>query len=81
MTQEARFDPLQYLDLPANAGMTFEQATKQARADRDVCLRHWRKEGKNAKGWSLTGQLRKYKSFGEPDGRTRTVYYVSIYPQ
>lgn len=81
MTQELRFDPLEYLDLPANAGMTFEEATKRARADRDICLRHWRKEGKDVKGWSLPGQLRKYRAFGVPDGRTRTVYYLTIRAQ
>jgi hypothetical protein len=78
--QEMRFDPLEYLDLPANAGMTFEQATAQARKDRDLCLRVARQKGaKECRGWSLRGQLRKYRGFGIPDGRTRTVYYITIY--
>ena len=77
--QQIRFDPLEYLDLPANAGWTLAQATAQARKDRDLCLRVARQKGKECIGSRTTGQLRKYKSFGEPDGRTRTVYYITIY--
>lgn len=28
--------------------------------------------------WTLTDQLKKYKSFGVEDGRVRNVYYVTI---
>jgi hypothetical protein len=78
--QQIRFDPLEYLDLPANAGMTLAQATAQARKDRDICLRAARQKGTNeCRGWSLSGQLRKYRAMGIPCGYSRTVYYVTIY--
>jgi hypothetical protein len=78
--QEIRFDPLEYLDLPANAGWTLAQATAQARKDRDICLRVARQKGtKECKGWSIRGQLRKYRAWGVPCGHTRTVYYITIY--
>lgn len=36
---------------------------------------------RNVRAWRLTGQLRKYKSFGVDDGRVRTVYYISYEEQ
>jgi hypothetical protein len=77
--QEIRFDPLEYLDLPANAGWTLAQATAQARKDRDLCLRVARQKGKECTGSRVTGQLRKYRAWGVPCGHTRTVYYITIY--
>ena len=76
--QEVRFDPLQYMDL--DPALTLAQATAQARKDRDICLRVARQKGaKECKGWSLRGQLRKYRAWGVPCGHTRTVYYITIY--
>lgn len=76
--QEVRFDPLQYMDL--DPALTLAQATAQARKDRDICLRVARQKGaKECRGWSLRGQLRKYRAFGIPCGHTRTVYYITIY--
>jgi hypothetical protein len=76
--QEVRFDPLQYMDL--DPALTLAQATAQARKDRDICLRVARQKGaKECKGWSLSGQLRKYRAWGVPCGHTRTVYYITIY--
>jgi hypothetical protein len=76
--QEVRFDPLQYMDL--DPALTLAQATAQARKDRDICLRVARQKGaKECKGWSIRGQLRKYRAWGVPCGHTRTVYYITIY--
>jgi hypothetical protein len=76
--QEVRFDPLQYMDLDPT--LTLAQATAQARKDRDLCLRVARQKGaKECRGWSLRGQLRKYRAWGVPCGYVRTVYYITIY--
>ena len=76
--QQVHFDPLQYMDL--DPALTLAQATAQARKDRDICLRVARQKGaKECKGWSIRGQLRKYRAWGVPCGHTRTVYYITIY--
>lgn len=68
------FDPLnfEYFDtLP-------EQACRDAIKERNAKMKEMKKAGyKNVRGWRLTGQLRKYASFGVEDGRVRTVYYIS----
>lgn len=71
------FDPLHFED---NAGLTREEAVKEALACRNMVIRHIRKTRPDlvAKGWTLTGQLRQYKSFGVPDGRVRSVYYITV---
>lgn len=70
------FDPLAHYD----AGADFQASKAKARAERDARLREMRKEGVNAKGWTLTGQLRKWKSFGNECGMVRPVYYITVYP-
>lgn len=70
------FDPLTHYD----AGADFAASKAKARAERDARLREMRKEGLNAKGWTLTGQLRKYRSFGNECGMVRPVYYITVYP-
>lgn len=71
------FDPLVYMD---EMGLDLKTATKEALRHRDSDLREMRKEGVNAKGWTLTGQLRKYRSFGNECGMVRPVYYITVYP-
>lgn len=68
------FDPLTHYD----AGFDYDAAKAKAKAERDARLREMRKSGIDCKGWTLTGQLRKYRSFGEPCGMVRPVYYISI---
>lgn len=77
MIEEFRFDPLVYAD---EMGLDLQAATKEARRHRDSDLREMRKSGMYCKGSSVTGQLRKYRSYGVPDGRTRTIYYITVYP-
>lgn len=72
------FDPLVYVD---EQGLDYQTAAKAAQRDRDAKMRELRKSGANCKGWTLTGQLRKYRSFGVECGRVRNVYYLSVYPQ
>ena len=74
-TTQYSFDPLTYYD----AGIDFQASKAKARAERDARLREMRKEGLNAKGWTLTGQLRKWKSFGNECGMVRPVYYITVY--
>lgn len=62
-----RFDPLDY-----------NEDHKAALAARNAKLRELRKEGKQVRGWKLTGQLSPYYSFGEPDGRIRNIYYIKV---
>lgn len=71
------FDPLTHYD----AGVDFAAAKAKAKAERDQKLREMRKSGINAKGWTLTGQLRKWKSFGNGCGMVRPVYYITAYPE
>lgn len=73
--QDVPFDPLKYAD--ADSTLTLEAATKIAKQTRDTYLRALRKAGIPCKGWRLTGQLRKWAALGIPDGRVRTVYYVT----
>lgn len=71
------WDPLDYQD---EYGLDPSAAAKAAQVDRNKWLVDWRKEnpGGKARAWRLTGQLRPYASFGNPDGRVRTVYYVTL---
>lgn len=72
------FDPLAYAD---DEGLSLADATAMALRCRNAMLRELRRRGvTNCKGWTLTGQLRKYKGFGVPDGRMRNVYYITVYP-
>lgn len=51
---------------------------KQALAARAVFVKEAKKQGFDARMSTVTGQLKKYKSFGVDDGRVRNVYYVKI---
>lgn len=73
------WDPLDYED---QYGLDPRAAAKAAQADRAKWVKDWRKVNTDPAlelhVWRLTGQLRPYASFGNPDGRTRTVYYADI---
>ena len=73
-TVQTSFDPLDYLDLDTGDAA----AVKLARKARDLFYKaHIATHGAgSAYRFALAGQLRKYESFGVPDGRVRTVYYV-----
>ena len=68
------FDPLDFED---RMGMTPEQARKEAQTVRRMVAKTLKMDGHSVKLWTLTGQLRKYKSFGVEDGRVRPVYYIN----
>lgn len=70
-----RFDPLDFEDTNR---VPRETAVKQALAARAVFVKEAKKQGFDTKMWTLTGQLKEYKSFGVKDGRWRNVYYVTI---
>lgn len=69
------FDPLDFED---NNNVPRETAVKQALQARAWLVKEAKKQGFDTKMWTLTGQLKKYKSFGVEDGRWRNVYYVTI---
>lgn len=73
------WDPLDYED---QHGLDPRAAAKAAQIDRAKWAHQWRKDNTDPsvglRLWRLTGQLRPYASFGNPDGRTRTVYYADI---
>lgn len=75
-----RFDPLDYED---EQSMERKAAAAKALSDRNAWMREIKRcyPDKNLamNGTSLRGQLRPYKSFGVPDGRVRTVYYITLY--
>ena len=67
------FDPLDH-----NYDFGADLAHKAAQKARNAKAKELRAQGIKVHCWRLTGQLRKYASFGVEDGRVRTVYYVSI---
>lgn len=69
------FDPLDFEDTNR---VPRETAVKQALAARAVFVKEAKKQGFDARMSTVTGQLKKYKSFGVDDGRVRNVYYVKI---
>lgn len=74
---ELVFDPLDFQD---TNGVSLEEAheqAKQARAAIQAAIRKTRPDLKT-RAARLTGQLRPYRSFGVPDGRFRTVFYLRI---
>ncbi len=76
--RQVAFDPLDFND--QQPWLTPETAASAALKERNRKLKAYRAEhGKDsAYGWRLTGQLRPYASFGVPDGRVRTVYYITF---
>jgi hypothetical protein len=71
---EQVWDPLDYQD---QFGLEIKDAEKLAQQHRREWLKANPAPGATRRVWSLRGQLRPYRCFGEPDGRTRTVYYVT----
>ena len=69
------FDPLFFQE---EYQLPLDQATKLALNIRNLTKSKLIKAGLICKGFCLTGQLKKYKSFGISDGRVRTVYYLSV---
>ena len=51
---------------------------KDALKARNAKLREMRKAGENVKGWTLSNQLKKYDGFGQPNGGTCNVYYITV---
>lgn len=76
--QEWVFDPLDWHDKYGPKGMTLVEAEKAAMAERNATKQKLIRLGFNARGTSLRGQLKPYKSFGVSDGRVRTVFYLFI---
>lgn len=74
---QMRFDPLDFED---NMGITPQEARKEALAARAIIKRAIQvsRPDFEVRAWTLTGQLRKYKSFGVEDGRVRNVYYLTV---
>jgi hypothetical protein len=74
MNMQTAFDPLDVQD--QDPSLDLAAASKLALMQRNAVLRTYHLQGVKATGFSLRGQLRPYASFGVPDGRIRTVYYV-----
>jgi len=68
-SSQISYDPLDY-----------DGGHEQALAARNARLRELRKGGRRARGHTLTGQLRKYSSFGVPDGSVRNIYLIEVLP-
>lgn len=78
-----RWDPLDYEDefkYADGSAPDFATAIAMAKSDRTEYVKRFKNTYPQfeVRMWSLSGQLRQYKSFGVPDGRVRTVYYVTI---
>lgn len=73
-----RWDPLEYLDSGEATDAT--QAAKMALSARNKWVRAHRKAHPDqlVSVWTLPDQLRQYRSMGNPDGRVRNVYYVTV---
>ncbi len=56
-------------------GFDTDKAAMQARNRR---LRELRKQGVRCFGSAMPNQVRKYAGFGQPDGRSCTVYQITI---
>jgi len=71
-----RWDPLDYVSTSTNE----REAAKLALSARTRVMNMIRKQRPDleCRGWTLTGQLRKYASFGVEDGRVRNVYYLNV---
>lgn len=71
---QASFDPLTWVD----QGHDHATAAKLAQKARREYVKVMKSGGHDCRMWTLTGQLRKYKSFGVECGQVRNVYYVTI---
>lgn len=65
--QQISFDPLDD---------QYQGSHEMALKARNAKMRELRKAGYACKGWTLTGQLRKYAGWGCPDGSVRNVYKI-----
>ena len=74
--EQLSFDPLDFQD---HFGLSAEPAAKQAQAVRREVAKLIRSKGFEVKSWTLTGQLRPYSGWNQPDGRVRSVYYLNVY--
>lgn len=72
------FDPLVFEE---EQSLDREEARKAALAARGALRKAIERDhpGRyDIKCWTLTGQLRKYKSWGVPCGRVRNVFYMNV---
>lgn len=53
-------------------------SNKAANLARNAFAKHLKRQGNVVKLSSLPGQLRPYSGLGQPDGRSGTVYYVTV---
>jgi hypothetical protein len=60
-------------------GSTPYASDEAAKAARNARYKELKAQGYKATRSTLTNQLRQYASFGVPDGRSCTVYYVTAY--
>lgn len=81
-TGQFRWDPLDYVDAVDGTPnvLTEDEAAKLALSARNRWVREHRKMHPDidVHSWTLTDQLRKYSGLGQPDGRVRNVYYVTV---
>ena len=75
MVKQTSFDPLHFED---EYGLSPQDARRAAKAARDKMWRDLRASGKEVWREVLTGQLRKYRGLGQPDGRVRDVFYLQM---
>lgn len=54
-------------------------SNKDAMLERNKLASVYKKQGFKVSKRSLTGQMRKYTSFGKPDGTIGTVYYLDVF--
>lgn len=71
------YDPLTYQDM----GMGSREARATAMAKRDTDARTLRRRFSSTPGMRISrsvlrGQLRKWAGLGQPDGRTRDIFYI-----
>lgn len=77
-SRQYSFDPLMFEE---EQKLSREEARKAALAARNALRKAIERDhpGRyDIKGWTLTGQLRKYKCWGVPCGRVRSVYYLNV---
>lgn len=77
-SRQYSFDPLMFEE---EQKLTREEARKAALAARSALRKAIERDhpGRyDIKDWTLTGQLRKYKSWGVSCGRVRSVYYLNV---
>ena len=72
------FDPLHFEE---QQNLSPEEGRKAALAARKALKKEIEKDGRyTVSSWTLSNQLRKYRSFGVPCGRVRNVFYLTVTP-